>query len=213
MLNEQVVFADRFLASISSDLRELVENNETDAIYAVEAYGNDYLIGASSGGTSVGQRYVGERLSAADSPSDRISGSYRYLSQKFASGGSLSAMNQSAYTDTGNLFSGEAVGASQYYLDDPTGDIAWRLTSAFSEVTFYGYIWAPFYITAAVFGITTFLSAWTAWCQIRGLPRPKFGGLETVVTCIFGLFVLWVVVVTNNTNNVISDALDDRAAL
>ena len=211
------MFVDRRLDGISSDLAKLVENNKTDATYVVEASGDGSLVGASSGGTvvttSVDGTTVQERLGAADSPSDRISGSYQYLSRNFANGGSLSAMNKSAYTLTGNLFKGEAVVATQYYLDDPTGDIKWRLTSAFSEVTFYGYIWAPFCITAAVFGITTFLSVWTAWCQIRGIPKPKYGGVPTVVTCIFGLFVLWVVVVTNNTNNVISDALDDRAAL
>ena len=206
---EQVITADETFDGISSELATLVENNETDATYAVEAYGNDYLIGASSGGTVS----ITDRLSGADSPSSRISSSYQYLSDKFADGGSLGAMNESAYTHRGNLFKGEAVVASQYYLDDPTGDISWRLTSAFSEVTFYGYIWMPFYMTAAVFGITSFLSVWTAWCQIRGLPKPKFGGLPTVVTCIFGLFVLWVVVVTINTNDAISDALSDRAAL
>ena len=207
----QVVVADRFLEDVSSELAKLVGNNETDAIYIVEAYGNDLLIGASSGGTA--SVTGADRLSGADSPSSRISSSYQYLSQQFANGGSLGAMNESVYTNTGNLFKGEAAVASQYYLDDPTGDIAWRLTSAFSEVTFYGYIWMPFYMTAAVFGITSFLSVWTAWCQIRGLPKPKFGGLPTVVTCIFGLFVLWVVVVTINTNDAISDALSDRAAL
>ena len=206
---EQVIFAVQMLSGISADLAKLVENNETDATYVVGASGNDYLIGASSGGTVS----ITDRLSGADSPSSRISSSYQYLSDKFADGGSLGAMNESVYTNTGNLFKGEAVVASQYYLDDPTGDIAWRLTSAFSEVTFYGYIWMPFYMTAAVFGITSFLSVWTAWCQIRGLPKPKFGGLPTVVTCIFGLFVLWVVVVTINTNDAISDALSDRAAL
>ena len=214
---EQVISADETLDGISSELAKLVENNETDATYVVGAHGNDYLIGASSGGTvstaSVDGTTVQKRLSGADSPSNRISGSYQFLSHKFANGGSLSAMNKSLYWNTGNLFRGEAVVASQYYLDDPTGDIAWRLTSAFSEVTFYGYIWMPFYMTAAVFGITSFLSVWTAWCQIRGLPKPKFGGLPTVVTCIFGLFVLWVVVVTINTNDAISDALSDRAAL
>ena len=128
-------------------------------------------------------------------------------------------MNQSAYTNTGNLFRGEAVVTSQYYLDDPivddTGqpDISWRMTSAFDEAPFYGYIWAPFYMTAAVFSISTLLSVWTASCQIRGVPTPTFGGLPQVAVCIFGLFVLWVVIVTNNTNNVISNALDDRAAL
>ena len=121
-------------------------------------------------------------------------------------------MNQSAYTDTGNVFRGEAAVATRYYLDDPTGDVAWRLTSAFSEVTFYGYIWTPFYITAVVFGISSCLSVWAAWCVIRELPAPMFG-LGKVVIFIFGLFVLWVVTVTVNTNNVISDALDDRAAL
>ena len=125
----------------------------------------------------------------------------------------MSAMNESAYTDTGNLFRGEAVIASQYYLDDPTGDIAWRLTSAFSEVSFYDYIWAPFYVSTVLFGISSFLSVWAAWCQFRGLPRPVWSRLPTVIVCIFGLFVLWVVVVTINTNDVISDALDDRAAL
>jgi len=218
MCTEQVVFAVQMITGISADLAKLVENHETDATYVVGASGNDYLIGASSGGTvsttSVNGTIVRERLGAADSPSDRISSSYQHLSDKFARGGSLSAMNESAYMDTGNLFRGEAVIASQYYLDDPTGDIAWRLTSAFNEVTsFYGYIWAPFYITAVVLGIVTFLSVWTAWCQVRGLPNTTFGGLPTQVACIFGLFVLWVVMVTNNTNNVISDALDDRAAL
>ena len=214
---EQVISADQDLGGISSELAKLVENNETDATYVVGAHDNDHLIGASSGGTvstsSVDGTTVRERLSGADSPSNRISSSYKHLSQKFANGGSLSAMNESAYIDTGNLFSGEAVVASQYYLDDPTGDIKWRLTSAFSEITFYGYIWLPFYITAAVFSISSVLSVWTAWCQIRGLPKPLLGGLPTVVTCIFGLFVLWVVVVTTNTNNAISDALIDREAL
>ena len=212
-----MVFADQYLDGISSELATLVENNETDATYVVGAYGSDYLVGASSGGTvstvSVDGTAVRERLTGADSPSNRISSSYQYLSQKFANGGSLSAMNQSAYIHTGNLFRGEAVIASQYYLDDPTGDIAWRLTSAFSEVTFYGYIWAPFCITAVVFGISSFLSVWAAWCQFRGLPRPVWSRLPMVIVCIFGLFVLWVVVVTINTNDVISDALDDRAAL
>ena len=206
------------ITGISADLAKLVENHETDATYVVGASGNDYLIGASSGGTvstnSVNGKIVRERLSAADSPSDRISSSYQHLSDKFARGGSLSAMNESAYMDTGNLFRGEEVVTSQYYLDDPTGDISWRLTSAFNEATsFYGYIWAPFYMTAVVFGMVTSLSVWTAWCQIRGLPTPQFAGLPTQVACIFGLFVLWVVMVTNNTNHVISDALDDRAAL
>ena len=218
MCTEQVVCAVQMITGISADLARLVENHETDATYVVQASGSDYLIGASSGGTvsttSVNGTTVRERLSAADSPSDRISSSYQFLSHKFSGGGSLSAMNESAYTDTGNLFRGEAVIASQYYLDDPTGDIAWRLTSAFNEETsFYGYIWAPFSVTTIVFGIVTFLSVWTAWCQIRGLPNPTFGGLPTQVACIFGLFVLWSVMVTNNTNNVISDALDDRAAL
>ena len=127
-------------------------------------------------------------------------------------------MNESTYTDTGNLFSGEAVVASQHYLDDPTGDIKWRLTSAFSEVAFYGYIWLPFYIAAVVFGIISLLSVWIALYQIRGLPKSTFCGLpmfgtEAKVACIVGLFVLWVVMVTANTNSVISDALDDRAAL
>ena len=139
-----MVFADRFVDGISSKLATLVENNEIDATYVVGAYGSDYLIGASSGETTSATGT--DRLSAADSPSDRISGSYQYLSRKFAHGGSLSAMNKSAYTHTGNLFKGEAVVASQYYLEDPTGDISWRMTSAFSEVTFYGYIWAPFYV-------------------------------------------------------------------
>ena len=214
---EQVFFADQSLAGISSELAKLVENNETDATYVVGAHGNDYLLGASSGGTgstvSVDGTTVQERLSGADSPSNRIRSSYQFLSEKFADGGSLSAMNESAYSNTGNLFRGEAVVASQYYLDDPTGDIAWRLTSAFSEVRFYGYIWTLSYITIAGFGISSFLLVRTAWCQIRGLPRPMFGELPTVVTCTFGLFVLWAVVVTNNTNSVISDALDDRAAL
>ena len=206
------------ITGISADLARLVENHETDATYVVQASGSDFLIGASSGGTvsttSVNGTTVRERLSAADSPSDRISSSYQFLSDKFASGGSLSAMNESAYTDTGNLFRSESVIASQYYLDDPTGDIAWRLTSAFNEATsFYGYIWAPFIVTTLVFGIVTFLSAWTVWCQIRGLPSPTFGGLPTQFACIFGLFVLWSVMVTNNTNNVISDTLGDRAAL
>ena len=211
----QVVFADQYLDGISSELAKLVGNN--GAAYVVGAYDNDYLVGASSGGTvsttSIDGATVQERLSGADSPSNRISSSYQFLSAKFANGGSLSAMNESAYKNTGNLFKGEAVVASQYYLDDPTGDIAWRLTSAFSEVTFYGYTWRPFYITAGVFGISSFLSIWAAWCQCRGVPKPMFSGLPTVVTCIFGLFVLWVVVVTNNTNIVISDALDDREAL
>ena len=204
-----MVFAVQMVSGISAELAKLVENNKTDATYIVGSFGEDYLIGASSGGTVS----ITDRLSGADSPSSRISSSYQYLSDKFADGGSLGAMNESVYTNTGNLFKGEAAVASQYYLDDPTGDIAWRLTSAFSEVTFYGYIWMPFYMTAAVFGITSFLSVWTAWCQIRGLPKPKFGGLPTVVTCIFGLFVLWVVVVTINTNDAISDALSDRTAL
>jgi len=212
-----VVFADLDVHCISSELATLVENNETDATYVVGAYGSDYLVGASSGGTvntsSVDGTAVQDRLSGADSPSNRISSSYQHLSQKFANGGSLSAMNQSTSIDTGNLFRGEAVIASQYYLDDSTGDIAWRLTSAFSEVTFYGYIWAPFCITAVVFSISSFLSVWAAWCQIRGVPEPMLSGLPTVVTCIFGLFVLWVVVVKTNTDHVISDALDDRAAL
>ena len=212
-----MVFVDRSVDGISSKLATLVENNETDATYVVGAHDNDYLIGASSGGTVstsiVDDTTVRERLSGSDSPSNRISSSYNYLSQTFANGGSLSAMNESAYRNTGNLFSGEAVVASQYYLDDPTGDIKWRLTSAFSEITFYGYIWLPFYITAAVFSISSVLSVWTAWCQIRGLPKPLLGGLPTVVTCIFGLFVLWIVMVTINTNNAISDALNDRDAL
>ena len=205
------------ITGISADLAKLVENHETDATYVVGAFGNDYLIGASSGSTvsttSLNGTTVRERLSAAGHPSDRISTSYQFLSDKFASGGSLSAMNESAYTVTGNLFTGEAVVTSQYYLDDPTGDIAWRLTSAFSEVTFYGYIWMPFYITAAVFGISSFLSVFAARCRIRGVPEPMFSGLPTVITCIFGLYVLWIVMVTDNTNNVISDALDDRGAL
>ena len=101
------------ITGISADLAKLVENHETDATYVVGASGNDYLIGASSGGTvstnSVNGKIVRERLSAADSPSDRISSSYQYLSDKFASGGSLSALNESAYMATGNLFRGEAV--------------------------------------------------------------------------------------------------------
>ena len=212
-----MVFADQYLDSISSELAKLVENN--GAAYVVQAHDDDYLVGASSGGTetietgSDGTTIVQERLSGADSPSNRISSSYQHLSQKFANGGSLSAMNKSTYTNTGNFLKGEAVVASQYYLNDATGDIRWRLTSAFSEVTFYGYIRAPFYITAAVFGISSFLSVYAARCQIRRLPKPMLSGLPTVVTCIFGLFVLWIVTVTVNTNHVISDALDDRAAL
>ena len=212
-----MVFAVQMVSGISAELAKLVENNKTDATYIVGSFGEDYLIGASSGGTvstsSVNGTTIRERLSAADSPSDRISSSYHHLSNKFAEGGSLSAMNESDYTSTGNLFKGEAVVASHYYLDDPTGDIAWRLNSAFSETTFYGYIWIPFYITFVVFGICSFLSIWRAYCQIRGMSKPMFSGLPTVITCIFVLYVLWVVVVTVNTNDVIGDALDDRAAL
>ena len=88
MCTEQVVFAVQMVSGISAELAKLVENNKTDATYIVGSFGEDYLIGASSGGTvstsSVNGTTIRERLSAADSPSDRISSSYHHLSNKFA---------------------------------------------------------------------------------------------------------------------------------
>ena len=114
----------------------------------------------------------------------------------------------------GDGISSESPFATQYYNNDPTGDLQFRLVFAVYGDQFYKFIMQPcILVTAAVFFISSVLLLWTASCQIRGHALPPFGGVATSACCICGLFIFWVIMIRSNANDTITRAIDDRQAL